>query len=107
MPRKGKAALARATQNPAGTSRVPHTEAKSQPLFLDSDDHGDASRSPKHDEADNDEDAKTLQSSGPKTQKPSARLLKPASTKRAKRAPVIVDDDSDDGATFKGFRGKK
>jgi len=32
---------------------------------------------------------------------------KPASRKRKAKAAVIVDDDSDDGATFKGFRGRK
>lgn len=30
-----------------------------------------------------------------------------AATKPKKAAPIIVDDDSDDGAVFKGFKGKR
>lgn len=101
------------------TTRV---DEKARPLFLDSDEDNEnefrALDNGTNDEEVLDKDAgefnngaMTLQSSTLKTQEPSARQTrssKPAATKKGtKVAPVIVDDDSDDGATFKGFRGKK
>lgn len=107
VPSNSKVALKQTTTNSAGIFRASHTSAKTQPLFFDSDEQDDESRSLNDGRADNDEDAATLQSSDPKSQEPSAPPLRPTLTRRTKKAPVIVDDDSDDGATFKGFRGKK
>lgn len=82
---------------------------KSRPLFLDSDeDEKDELGSPIDDEVvivddEHDEDAMTLQSESTARQ----TRPKPAPVKKtARKTPVILDDDSDDGATFKGFRGK-
>lgn len=102
--RKGK--IVKPTRGQAATSQ---TRARSRPLFLDSDDNelfsldnDDGILGPEHNE-----DATTLQSSALKTQELSRRS-NPVATKRGtKKAPVIVDDDSDDGTTFKGFRGRK
>jgi len=111
MPRKGKVALsqaAKATQDPPGMSQVTPPHVEPQPMFLDSDEHDNESHSPNNDilGTEYNEDA-TLQSSALKSQEPSARS-KPVSTRRVrKKAPVIVDDDSDDGATFKGFQSRK
>jgi hypothetical protein len=108
---------AKATQNPAGPSQ---SREKAQPLFFDSDEDDKSEFHALNNDEDDEEildeelndDAMTLQSSTLKqTREPSARQTrssKPTTTKRGtKKAPVIVDDDSDDGATFKGFRGKK
>jgi len=121
--RKSKAApshAAKANQNRSGSSRIPQTLEKAQPLFLDSDDdvkdkfptsNNDDDDSILNEDREFNDDAMTLQSSTLKTQEPSARQTrssKPTAARRGtKKAPVIVDDDSDDGATFKGFRGKK
>ena len=122
--RKSKAApshAAKANQNRSGSSRIPQTLEKAQPLFLDSDDdvkdkfptsnNDDDDSILNEDRGEFNDDAMTLQSSTLKTQEPSARQTrssKPTAARRGtKKAPVIVDDDSDDGATFKGFRGKK
>jgi len=123
LPRKSKAVqsqAAKAVQNRAGPSQVTQTREKAQPLFLDSEHDRDEFCPSNHDDDEDDEivddrgefndDAMTLQSSTLKTQEPSApqtRSSKQMATKRGKKTPVIVDDESDDGATFKGFRGKK
>jgi hypothetical protein len=99
-------------------NQVLQVDEKAQPLFLDSDEDVDiefrALINGSNEEVldkDTGEGAMTLQSSTLKTQEPSARQTrssKPTAAKKgAKMAPVIVDDDSDDGATFKGFRGRK
>ena len=81
----------------------------SHPLFFDDD--SDILKSPK----DEDQDERILDdniasTSTHKNQTPAAmnsKSSKPIPRKRVtKKAPVIVDDDSDDGATFKGFRIK-
>ncbi|KAF8804211.1 proline-rich protein [Phlegmacium glaucopus] len=81
---------------------------KKKPLFLDSDDEG------KHDE-DNTMDVdptgggvdeeQTLQSSFETSQTVNRRSTR--ETKSRKPAPIVVDDDSDDDAVFKGFKGQK
>ena len=124
-PHKSRAALtrvAKGAQNRQGSSRPTQTLEKAQPLFIDSDENDkdefrllnyddDHDEIIDDDDRDLNDDAMTLQSNMLKTQKPSARQTrssKPAATKKGtKKTPVIVDDDSDDGATFKGFRGKK
>jgi hypothetical protein len=115
-PRKSSAVpSAKAAQN-----QVTHARDKAPPLFFDSDEDDKNEFSAPNNEEDliseenvgefND-DAMTLQSSTLKIQEPSTRQTKSSkpttAKKRTKKTPVIVDDDSDDGATFKGFRGKK
>ena len=96
------------TQQGAGTKDQRAAIKPSHPLFFDDD--SDILKSLK----DEDQDERILDNiastSTHKNQTPAAMNLgssKPIPRKRVtKKAPVIVDDDSDDGATFKGFRTK-
>ncbi|KAL0579725.1 hypothetical protein V5O48_002289 [Marasmius crinis-equi] len=76
-------------------STVPKKTMKSQPLFLadsaSEDDDGDGSEVPEA----------TLDSAPPSNQQ--ARNTR---ARKAKAQPIIVDDDSDDDAMFKGIRAK-
>jgi len=90
--------------------------AKSKALFLDSDD--DVKDVVVEEEShvmdltlqEEDEDQTLRSSAGSKPPARSAAPSRKATRQpaRGKKAmPVIVDDDSDDGAVFKGFRGNK
>ncbi|KAF8738562.1 hypothetical protein AX14_011043 [Amanita brunnescens Koide BX004] len=74
-----------------------------RPLFLDSDNEkatGGIDQEPD----DSDGYASTLKS----TARSQKEAPKPAPKTKTKRAPTaVVDDDSDDGAVFQGFKGKK
>jgi hypothetical protein len=118
-PRKSDAVPSQATRvapSDEDSSRVSQSHQAAQPLFLDSDEDIKTEFPADSDFLDEgvgelNDDAQTLQSSTLKTQEPSARQTrssKGTATKRgSKKMPVIVDDESDDGATFKGFRGKR
>jgi hypothetical protein len=117
-PRKNNDTVPSQAAKPADDQRVTQTYDKAQPLFLDSDKNDNSEpHTPNNDDFVDedlegfDDDAMAYQSSTLRTQEPSARQTrssKPTATKRGtKKTPVIVDDDSDDGATFKGFRGKR
>lgn len=81
---------------------------KKKPLFLDSDDeenHDKVDRMDVDPTGEGVDEEQTLQSSfetGPTVGRRSTR-----ETKSRKPAPIIVDDDSDDDAVFKGFKGQK
>ena len=90
----------RAGRSTKGRTRIKPGNA-TDPLFLDSGD--EKAREPD----DSEEDLSTMKSSAG-SQKHSKEVPKPPSRTRAKKAPaVLMDDDSDDGAVFKGFKGKK
>jgi len=102
---------------PAEHPVVAQRRGRVQPLFLDSDEDDDSEPQPPNDDnafVDDDLEefndlAMTAESSTLKTQEASARQtrsLRPIK-RGTKKVPVIIDDESDDGATFKGFRGKK
>lgn len=83
---------------------------QSQPLFFNSDDDV-ASYSPKGDDEDLEggvlsETGMTLQSSA-FTSQASPVMLRGVSERRTRKVPAVADDDSDDGATFQGFRGSR
>lgn len=82
---------------PKGRARA-KTNNTAHPLFLDSD----------HEKAEPDDSdgyASTLKSTA---QSQKREVPKPPPRAKTKRAPAaVVDDDSDDGAVFKGFKGKK
>jgi hypothetical protein len=115
VPRKGsRAESLQPVKTRHNTTRSSRGKEKSQPLFLGSD--GDEGQIPPssnnglaHPAVLENDETSTLQSSTSlETQiAPRKSTRKPAS--KAKKAPAItvVDDDSDDGATFKGFRGKR
>ncbi|KAG6841643.1 hypothetical protein C0991_008628 [Blastosporella zonata] len=92
---------------PTKRSTRSKTSAKSQPLFLDGGDDDDV-QSFNNDEdgiPEESDEEQTLRSTRTRStqQKPPTR----EKAKKAAPAPVIlVDDDSDDGAVFKGFKGK-
>ncbi|KAG6833175.1 hypothetical protein H0H87_010563 [Tephrocybe sp. NHM501043] len=107
--RKGKT---KASASSRASSAIPpkrtarsKAPAQSQPLFLDDDDD-DEIQSFDNDEDDMPEasdEEQTLRSTRTRsTQRPTAR----GPAKKPTPAPILVDDDSDDGAVFKGFKGK-
>ncbi|KAG6820297.1 hypothetical protein H0H93_002561 [Arthromyces matolae] len=80
--------------------------AKSQSLFLEDDEDDDMQASNNGDEAPQDSDEEqTLRS----TRTRSTQQSKTKAPKNQKKAvaPVLVDDDSDDEAVFKGFKGRQ
>jgi len=114
-PRKNNDTVPSQAAMPTDDQRVTQNREKAQPLFLGSD-KDDNSELYDDDFVDDDlggfnDDAMAHQSSTLRTQESSVRQTrssKPTAAKRGtKKTPVIVDDDSDDGATFKGFRGKR
>ena len=105
LPSPKNPVLAKSTQNRSQTGRRTQSRAKSRPLFLDSDDDKDDEivlpiDQPQPIDEGHDDDAVTVQSESTARSKPTT------SNRASKKVPIIVDDDSDDGATFKGFRGK-
>lgn len=83
---------------PEGRARA-KTKNAAHPLFLDSDND-------KAEPDGSDGYASTLKSTGGRSQK--REVPKPLPKTKTKRAAAaVVDDDSDDGAVFKGFKGKK
>jgi hypothetical protein len=108
--RAGSPQLAQTRSNPTRSRK-----GKTQPLFLDSDgdDEEQVQRSNNNGLAppaalENDETSTLQSSTSRETQiAPRKSARKPAS--KAKKAPAvtIVDDDSDDGAAFKGFHGRR
>lgn len=111
--RKSKASLPPSKPAPKkrathGGSKVPDTPAA---LFLDDSDedidsrNDDAFEGATLDENDSD-GGMTLDSNLGGTSAPARRSSRAPAT-RKKAAPIIVDDDSDDGAVFKGFGKKK
>ncbi|KAH0580358.1 hypothetical protein H2248_001859 [Termitomyces sp. 'cryptogamus'] len=107
--RRGKSKVSsRATSAvpPKRTSARSKAPAKSQPLFLEEDEDEDGVQASNNggDVPDDSDDEQTLRSTRTRsTQKPPAKAK--ASTRKA--VPILVDDDSDDGAVFKGFKGKR
>ncbi|KDR66168.1 hypothetical protein GALMADRAFT_232674 [Galerina marginata CBS 339.88] len=101
-----------ATKRSTGKSKA---SAKANALFLEDDEDDDddiqeiigvdGPNEPPRTRTQGDEE-QTLQSSA-ETKAPVGR--RPTRTTKApkKPAPIIVDDDSDDGAVFKGFKGRK
>jgi len=76
---------------------------KKKPLFIDSDDEGNRGEDNIMDlTGDRVDEEQTLQSSFETIQTVGRR-----STRSRKPAVIIVDDDSDDDAVFKGFKGQK
>ncbi|KAF9466695.1 proline-rich protein [Collybia nuda] len=106
-PRKGKN-KPRSRAGSAASSNKTSTRnsrlKKSQPLFLDSDD--DVGIPEEEDEAvGSDDDVLTLRSNAGTNVR--SKRTTHAPTRAAKKpVPILVDDDSDDGAVFKGFTGK-
>lgn len=81
---------------------------KKKPLFLDSDDEANHNGDKSMDidrTGDGFDEEQTLQSSYETSQTVGRRSMR--ETKSRKPAPIIVDDDSDDDAVFKGFKGQK
>lgn len=90
------------TKDPKATGS---TSKQSQPLFFDDDDDSDILKSPKDEDQDENDMTSAHKNQTPATMK--SKSSKPIPKKNVtKKAPVIIDDDSDDGVTFKGFRGK-
>ena len=77
------------------TSKTTRQRAQAQPLFLDSDGEDQSQNNGLHAE-----DAQTMQSSDVA---PGRLIRRPKKTAGA----VIADDDSDDGATFRGFQRRR
>ena len=78
----------------ASTKKTRGTTKRSQPLFLDDSDN-DHDAGLKHEE---ESPEATLESEPPPSNKP-------AKNSRSKRSqPIVEDDDSDNGAVFKGLR---
>ena len=77
------------------------TTGKKKPLFLDSDENDDGDNA-----MDVGDEEQTLPSSFESRQTVGRRTTR-EKTKSRKPAPIIVDDDSDDDAVFKGFKGQK
>ncbi|KAG6917214.1 hypothetical protein DXG01_003419 [Tephrocybe rancida] len=93
------------TKRTATRSKPP---AKSQQLFLDDDDDDDdddviqsftSADNEVPEDSDEEQTLRSTRTSMRNTQKPPTRAAR-------KPAPILVDDDSDDGAVFKGFKGK-
>lgn len=81
---------------------------KKNTLFFDSDDeenHDENNLMDVDSKGDGVDDEQTLQSSFETRQTVGRRSTR--ETRSRKPAPIIVDDDSDDDAVFKGFRGQK
>jgi len=88
-----------------GTAVRAEKVTKKRPLFLDSDDEENHEVNAMDIDPTCDEEEQTLQSSLETRQ-----TVKRQSTrvrKSGKPAPIVVDDDSDDDAVFKGFKGQK
>ncbi|KAG6879104.1 hypothetical protein C0992_005130 [Termitomyces sp. T32_za158] len=87
---------------PKRTSTRTKASAKSQPLFLDDDEDEDVqAENNENDGPENSDEEQTLRSTRTRsTRKPPLK----AKTSRKKTAPILIDDDSDDGAVFKGFK---
>ncbi|KAG6868899.1 hypothetical protein C0993_008197 [Termitomyces sp. T159_Od127] len=89
---------------PKRTSTRTRASAKSQPLFLEDDEDEDDVHVETNENGapENSDEEQTLQSTRTtrSTRKPPAK----AKTSRKKIVPILLDDDSDDGAVFKGFK---
>ncbi|KAF5378152.1 hypothetical protein D9615_007618 [Tricholomella constricta] len=107
VPRKGRAKAPSRSGSAVPTKRAStrsKASTKSQPLFMDSDEDDDEIQHINEDNesapVDSDDD-QTLRSTRTRGTQRTTR----ATSK--KPAPILVDDDSDDGAVFKGFKGKQ
>ncbi|TDL23405.1 hypothetical protein BD410DRAFT_787229 [Rickenella mellea] len=106
-PVRGKGKASPKASQSKGKNAKKTTMDKDQPLFLDDDDDdddGDATRDVEGGQVavgreSGEYDASTLKSSGEVKSQGGRRAVK-------KKAPVVVDDDSDTGMTFKGRRKK-
>jgi hypothetical protein len=107
-PRKGKSKASSragsALPPKRASSRTAKPLAKSQPLFLDSDDE-DAIPEDEDKAAASDDDELTLRSSAGTNTRSKATQRTTQAPANIKPAPILADDDSDDGV-FKGFKGK-
>jgi hypothetical protein len=104
---KGRSRVSRAGSVTAALAKRPTRSMKSSgatnPLFLDSEDEEAIQEEVEAQLATSDDDTQTLMSSaGTTTRSKAARAKAPLK----KPAPILADDDSDDGV-FKGFRSMK
>ncbi|RDB24208.1 Nibrin [Hypsizygus marmoreus] len=111
VPRKGRAKPASSAGSAVPTkrtSRSTKSSAKSQPLFVDSDEENSDVRMQNDDIPEDSDEEQTLRSTAPtNTRSRGTQRTTRAPTRAKKAAPILVDDDSDDGAVFKGFKAKQ
>ena len=115
-PSRGDSAVPVPSASRRTTSRVKpaqKTKAKSNPLFLDSDEDQEVEDPAAPSPFDDNNEEETLKSS-PEVKRKAAPAKKvkataaaPKTTRKSKKQPVaVVDDDSGDDAVFQGFRGR-
>lgn len=82
----------------------PEEEGNFQPLFLSDDDDNDRMTVDEEEDIDLDEGTPTLRSS--RTSNKSNQQSQVSKPRNKAAAPIIIEDDSDDDVTFKGFGAK-